>query len=215
MKVFQICIFFIIIQISINYNITKLKSNTTEYKSGLSTSAGGYLYYLDKYDDIYDIYGYYEESNYFEFEIELDNKNDDKSISLAFVKDDYISSYSSYYTYNNKTISYSELDIQEKGEKKIIKWSKTFPFSHDCLGIFIIPDRQIGGFSIKLLKDSHANDLVTIIIFAVFFGICIFLCVLTLIMTKACGSKDSNDIVINKTKSAGLVQNELINGSQA
>ena len=34
-------------------------------------------------------------------------------------------------------------------------------------------------------------------------------------MTKACGSKDSNDIAINKTKSAGLVQNELINGSQA
>ena len=213
MRLFQICIFFIIIQISVNYNITQMKSNETVYKSGLSTSAGGYLYYLDKYSysSSYD-----RDFSYFEFEIELDNKNDDKSISLAFVKDSYISSYySSDFTINNKTISYSELDIQEKGEKKIIKWSKTFSFSNDHVGIFIIPDRQIGGFSIKLLKDSRANDLVTIIIFAVFFGICIFLCVLTLIMTKACGSKDSNDIIINKTKSTGLVQNELINGSQA
>ena len=158
-------------------------------------------------------YDYSQDYSYFEFEIELDNKNDDKSISLAFVKDDRISSYS-FYTLRNQTISYSELDIQEKGEKKIIKWSKTFPFTDYCLGIIINPDKQIEGIAIKLFKDCRPNDLITIIIFAVFFGICIFLCVLTLVMTKACGSKDSNDIVINKTKSAGLVQNELINGSQ-
>jgi hypothetical protein len=206
MKLFQIFIFFIITQISINYNATEMKLNIMEYKGSLSPYVGGYLYYLN--------YDYSQDYSYFEFEIELDNKNDDKSISLAFVKDDHISSYSSY-PLINQTISYSELDIQEKGEKKIIKWSKTFPFYKYYLGIFINPDKQIEGIAIKLFKDCRPNDLITIIIFAVFFGICIFLCVLTLIMTKACGSKDSNDIVINKIKSAGLVQNELINGSQA
>ena len=206
MKLFQIFIFIIITQISINYKVTEMKLNIMEYKGSLSPSAGGYLYYLS-YDNS-QVY------SYFEFEIELDNKNDDKSISLAFVKDDRISSYS-FYTLRNQTISYSELDIQEKGEKKVIKWSKTFPFTDYCLGIIINPDKQIEGIAIKLFKDCRPNDLITIIIFAVFFGICIFLCVLTLIMTKACGSKDSNDIVINKIKSAGLVQNELINGSQA
>ena len=206
MKLFQICIFFIITQISINYNITEMKSNIKEYKRSLNTSAGGYVYYLN--------HDYNEENSYFEFEIELDNKNDDKSISLSFVKQYYIYSYYSG-PLINQTISYSELDIQEKGEKKIIKWSKTFPFYKYYLGIFINPDKQIEGIAIKLFKDCRPNDLITIIIFAVFFGICIFLCVLTLVMTKACGSKDSNDIVINKTKSVGLVQNELINGSQA
>ena len=97
-----------------------------------------------------------------------------------------------------------------------MKWSITFSDSDDYLGILINPDRQIGGFTIRLYRNCRPpNDFLTIIIFAVFFGICIFLCVLTLVMTKACGSKDSNDIVINKTKSAGLVQNELNNGSQA
>ena len=206
MKLFQICIFFIITQISINYNITEMKSNIKEYKRSLNTFAGGYVYYLN--------HDYNEENSYFEFEIELDNKNDDKSISLSFVKQYYIYSYYSG-PLINQTISYSELDIQEKGEKKVIKWSKTFPFTDYCLGIIINPDKQIEGIAIKLFKDCRPNDLITIIIFAVFFGICIFLCVLTLVMTKACGSKDSNDIVINKTKSAGLVQNELINGSQA
>ena len=206
MKLFQIFIFIIITQISINYKVTEMKLNIMEYKGSLSPSVGGYVYYLN--------YDYSQDYSYFEFEIELDNKNDDKSISLAFVKDDRISSYS-FYTLRNQTISYSELDIQEKGEKKIIKWSKTFPFYRYNLGIFINPDKQIEGIAIRLFKDCRPNDLITIIIFAVFFGICIFLCVLTLIMTKACGSKDSNDIVINKIKSAGLVQNELINGSQA
>ena len=205
MKLFQIFIFFIITQISINYNVTEMKLNIMEYKGSLSPFVGGYVYYLN--------YDYSQDYSYFEFEIELDNKNDDKSISLAFVKDYRISSYS-FYTLRNQTISYSELDIQEKGEKKIIKWSKTFPFYRYCLGIFIDPEKRIEGIAIKLYKDCRPNDLITIIIFAVFFGICVFLCVLTLVMTKACGSKDSNDIVINKTKSVGLVQNELINGSQ-
>ena len=206
MKLFQICTFFIITQVSLNYDTIIMVSNEKKFINYLNPTTVGYLYYLS--------HEYGDYNSYFEFEIELDNKNDDKSFSLSFVKDS-STYYSSYSPLKNQTISYSELDIQEKDGKSIMKWSKTFSFSDDYLGILINPDRQIGGFSIRLYRDCRPNDFLTIIIFAVLFGICIFLCVLTLVMTKACGSKDSNDIVINKTKSAGLVQNELINGSQA
>ena len=206
MKLFQICIFFIITQISLNYETIMLRSNDKKYINDLSPTTVGYLYYLNR------VYG--DDNSYFEFEIELNNKNDDKSFSLAFVKDSSIYYYS-YSPLKNQTISYSELDIQEKDGKTIMKWTKTFSYTDDYLGILINPNRQIGGFTIRLYRDCLPNDCLTIIIFIAFLGICIFLCVLTLVMTKACGSKDSNDIVINKTKSAGLVQNELINGSQA
>jgi hypothetical protein len=155
----------------------------------------------------------YDDNSYFEFQIEL-NKNDAKSFSLAFVSDSYISSSSSY-PIKNQTITYSELNIQENGEKTIMKWSKTFPFTSNYLGLYISPNKQIGNIAIRLFSDCRANDLITIIVFAFFFGVCILLCVLTLVMTKACGSKDSNDIFINKNNSAGLVQNEIINASQA
>ena len=65
MKLFQIFIFIIITQISINYKVTEMKLNIMEYKGSLSPSAGGYLYYLS-YDNS-QVY------SYFEFEIELDN----------------------------------------------------------------------------------------------------------------------------------------------
>jgi hypothetical protein len=205
MKLFQICILFIITQISINYKSFELKSNIIQYISDLSPSIDGYIYYLrsNSYDD----------NSYFEFQIEL-NKNDAKSFSLAFVSDSYISSSSSY-PIKNQTITYSELNIQENGEKTIMKWSKTFPFTSNYLGLYISPNKQIGNIAIRLFSDCRANDLITIIVFAFFFGVCILLCVLTLVMTKACGSKDSNDIFINKNNSAGLVQNEIINASQA
>jgi hypothetical protein len=205
MKLFQICIFFIITQISINYKSFELKSNIIQYINDLSPSIDGYIYYLrsNSYDD----------NSYFEFQIEL-NKNDAKSFSLAFVSDNYISTSSSY-PLNNQTISYSELNIEESGEKTIMKWSKTFPFTSNYLGLYISPNKQIGNIAIRLFSDCRANDLITIIVFAFFFGVCILLCVLTLVMTKACGSKDSNDIFINKNNSAGLVQNEIINASQA
>ena len=200
MKLFQICVFFIITQVSMNYyNTSEMDYNIMEYKNNLQANSI-YIYYL-KNDYVF------RDNNYFEFQLELDKKND-KSFSLAFVKDSYISS---YYESKNQTISYSELNIQENSEKIIMKWSKTFPFSNDYLGIIISAKESIDKIGIRLYSDCISNDFITILVFAIFFGICILLCVLTLIMTKACGSKDSNDIVINKTKSSGLVQNELVN----
>ena len=143
-----------------------------KYINDLSSTTVGYLYYLS--------HEYGDYNSYFEFEIELNNKNDDKSFSLSFVKDS-STYYSSYSPLKNQTISYSELDIQEKDGKSIMKWSKTFSFSDDYLGLLINPDRQIGGFTIRLYRDCRPNDFLTIIIFAVLFGNCIFLCVLTLI----------------------------------
>ena len=200
MKLFQICVFFIITQVSINYNIYPMDSNIMVYKNDLQANSD-YLFYINQY---------YRENNYFEFQLELNKKNA-KSFSLAFVKDSYISSYS---VPKSQTINYSELNIQENGEKIIMKWSKTFPFTSYYLGIIISPNESIDRIGIKMLSNCLTNDYITILVFAIFFGICIFLCVLTLIMTKACGSKDSNDIVINKTKPSGLVQNELGNSFQ-
>jgi len=207
MKLFQICIFFIITKISLNYlyNITLMTSNLTENKYGLNPGYG-YIYHLsDNYKE--------DEKNYFEFEIGL-NKDvyKNKLFSLEFVKDSSIQYY--YDSLKNTSISYSELYVQENGEKVIIKWSKLFPYTNNYLGVAIIPKSTIDQISIKILSDCRPNDLVTIIVFAVFFGICIFLCILTLIKTKACGSKDSTPLIINQGKSTGLVQNELINNSQ-
>ena len=196
MKLFQICIFFIITQVSINYNTYPIDSNIMVYKNNLQANSD-YLFYLNQY---------YITNNYFEFQLELNKKNA-KSFSLAFVKDSYISSYS---VPQSQTINYSELNIQENGGKIIMKWSITFPDSTNYLGIKFSSNQSIDRIGIRLFSDYRSNDYITILIFAIFFGICIFLCVLTLIMTKACGSKDSNDIVINKTKSSGLVQNELV-----
>ena len=200
MKLFQICVFFIITQVSINYDTYQMDYNIMEYKNNLQANSQ-YLFYL-KYT--------FGDNNYFEFQLELNKKNA-KSFSLAFVKDSYISSYS---VPQSQTINYSELNIQENGEKIIMKWSKTFPFTSNYLGIIISTNESIDRIGIKMLSDCFSNDYITILVFAIFFGICIFLCVLTLIMTKACGSKDSNDIVINKTKSSGLIQNELVNSFQ-
>ena len=203
MKLFQISIFFIITQVSMNYYDTyEMDYNIMEYKNNLQANSI-YIFYL-KYNY------FYRDNNYFEFQLELDKKNA-KSFSLGFVKDSYISSYS---VPKSQTINYSELNIQENGEKIIMKWSKTFPISSDSLGIIISTNESINRIGIRLFSDWISDDFITILVFVIFFGICILLCVLTLIMTKACGSKDSNDIVINKTKSVSLVQNELINGSQ-
>ena len=199
MKLFQISIFFIITQVSMNYDIYQMDYNIMEYKNNLQANSQ-YIFYLK----------YSSNNNYFEFELELNKKNA-KSFSLGFVKDSYISSYS---VPKSQTINYSELNIQENGEKIIMKWSKTFPFTSYYLGIIISPNESIDRIGIKMLSNCLTNDYITILVFAIFFGICIFLCVLTLIMTKACGSKDSNDIVINKTKPSGLVQNELGNSFQ-
>ena len=182
-----------------------MTSNLTENKYGLNPGYG-YIYHLsDNYKE--------DEKNYFEFEIGL-NKDvyKNKLFSLEFVKDSSIQYY--YDSLKNTSISYSELYVQENGEKVIIKWSKLFPYTNNYLGVAIIPKSTIDQISIKILSDCRPNDLVTIIVFAVFFGICIFLCILTLIKTKACGSKDSTPLIINQGKSISLAQNELINNSQ-
>ena len=203
MKLFQIGVFFIIIKISMNYyNVTEIESNSIVYKNNLNANSG-YLYYLKKLS-------YNEENNYFEFQLEL-NKNYDKSISLFFVKDNYIYSYSNP---KNQTIEYSDLNIEENGENIVMKWSNSFEFTRYDLGILIVPNKNIDQISIRLYADTRVNDYIRILIFFIFFGICILLCVLTLIMTKACGSKESNSIIIGKTKSTGLVQNEIMNQPQ-
>ena len=196
MKLFQICVFFIITQVSINYNIYPMDSNIMVYKNDLQANSD-YLFYINQY---------YRENNYFEFQLELDKKYA-QSFSLGFVKKYYIDTYSRP---ESQAISYSELNIQENGGKIIMKWSITFPDTSYYLGIKISTNQSIDRIGIRLFSAYRSNDYITILVFAIFFGICIFLCVLTLIMTKACGSKDSNDIVINKTKSSGLVQNELV-----
>jgi len=206
MKLFQIFNFFIIIKISISYyyNVKLMTPNLVENIYGLNPDVS-YIYFFT-----YSLNG--DEKNYFEFQIVLDKdiyKN--KLFTLEFVKDNYISNSGPF---KNTSIDYSELDVQEIFEKVIIKWSKSFSFTDKCLGVAINPKSSISQISIKMFSDTIINDFVTILVFGIFFGICIFLCVLTLIKTKACGSKDSTPIIINQGNSAGLIQNELVNNSQ-
>ena len=63
MKLFQICTFFIITQVSLNYDAIMTVSNEKKYINGLSPTTVGYLYYLNRIYDDYNIY--------FEFEIEI------------------------------------------------------------------------------------------------------------------------------------------------
>ena len=213
MKIFQIVILFIIIKISISLNCTLMEYNSKETKSSLQPN-NSYTYYL-KGD-------YNSGNNYFEFQIEL-NKGEysSKSISIKFVKSYFFSIYSnqchipsSYSDISETLVSDSELDIKENGNLLVMKWSNSFPKYEYNLGIIIIPKEFISKISIRIKNDCLPDDYITILVFAIFFGVCILLCVLTLIMTKACGSKDSNPIIINQTNPVlmkdGLIQNESV-----
>ena len=196
MKLFEILfVFGFIIGISTKLDYTTLKFNSMEVKYNLTKNMD-YYYHLDK-----------EESNYFEFQIELNkDKYNSESISLIFGAFSSIISfdYEKYFTIKSEI---KNIEFKENNDNLIIKGSLTFSDTNDYIGIIITPKQNIDKLSIRIKSDYIYNDYISIIVLASIVGVCILFCVLSLIFTKACGTKESDPMIIDQAQSI-LMKNE-------
>ena len=100
----------------------------------------------------------------------------------------------SYYDGETKT---GQLEAETTTEKDHYIIYTTYSYKYDekfsYLTFKVTPNMDIGKVAVIFLDNSLLGINTANIVFFVFAGLCVLLCVISLILTKACGSKNASD----------------------